>query len=561
MLEVKKIEMDILVIGGGASGLYGSIVQSEKNKELDILVVDKGNMKRSGCLAAGVNALNLYLDNENQLDDYIDNINTEFEGIVREDLAKGIGQRLQKVTKKVEAMGLTILKDKDGRYVKRGKRSIKINGENIKEILYKEAQKKENIKLLNGVNIIEFLKKDGEIIGAVGCGIKTEEIYFIYAKAIFCGTGGASGIYKSNSKGYGRHKMWYSPFNTGGGLAMGIRCGAEMTSFEMRFVALRIKNTIAPTGTIAQGIKGRMINSIGEDYSSKYKGAPTLKRLYGAIEERREGRGPCYIETKGIDKEVENELYKAYLNMAPIQTLYWKDNNIDIKKENVEIDGTEPYIVGGHSVSGYYVDTQRRTTIKGLYAGGDVVGGVGKKYVTGAFAEGEIAFETMDRDIKNRKIKILLRENEKNILKNIEKYYKNSFKYKIEDLEEEMQMTMDKCCGGISKFYGYTEEELYKGEKKIDKLLEKSKELKCENPHEFLFIRELIDRLYVSKILIEHMKARKETRMKVYCDNLSYPKKDAKYLKYCNSTFDGEKVKIKFKDLIKRGDSLEYTYQ
>ena len=124
MLEVKKIETDILVIGGGASGLYGSIVQSEKNKELDILVVDKGNMKRSGCLAAGVNALNLYLDNENQLDDYIDNINTEFEGIVREDLAKGIGQRLQKVTKKVEAMGLTILKDKDGRYVKIGRAHV-----------------------------------------------------------------------------------------------------------------------------------------------------------------------------------------------------------------------------------------------------------------------------------------------------------------------------------------------------------------------------------------------------------------------------------------------------
>lgn len=560
MLRVKKIETDILVIGGGASGLYGSIVQSEKNKNLEILVVDKANMKRSGCLAAGVNALNVYLDDENQIDDYIDNINTEFEGIVREDLAKGIGERLQKVTRKVEAMGLTILKDKNGEYVKRGKRSIKINGENIKEILYNTAQKKENIKLLNGVNIIDFLKKDGEIIGAVGCGVKTEKVYFIYAKAIFCGTGGASGVYKSNSSGYGRHKMWYSPFNTGGGLAMGIRSGAEMTSFEMRFVALRIKNTIAPTGTIAQGIKAKMINLIGEDYTKKYKGAPTLKRLYGAIEEKREGRGPCYIETKGIEQGVENELYKAYLNMAPIQTLYWKDNNIDIKKENVEIDGTEPYIVGGHSVSGYYVDTYRRSSLKGLYAGGDVVGGVGKKYVTGAFAESEIAFETMEQDIRNSVIKNLSSEKEKDILADIEKYYNNQFKYKIEDLEEEMQVTMDKYCGGISQFYAYTEDGLYKGERKIDKLLEKSKELRCDNAHEFLFIRELIDRLYVSKVLIAHMKARKETRMKIYCDNLSYPKKEEKYLKYCNSIFDGKKVEIIFKDLIKRWDGFEYTY-
>ena len=36
---------------------------------------------------------------------------------------------------------------------------------------------------------------------------------------------------------------------------MGIRSGAEMTTFEMRFIALRCKDTIAPTGTIAQACR------------------------------------------------------------------------------------------------------------------------------------------------------------------------------------------------------------------------------------------------------------------------------------------------------------------
>ena len=35
---------------------------------------------------------------------------------------------------------------------------------------------------------------------------------------------------------------------------MGILAGAEMTTFEMRFIALRCKDTIAPVGTIAQGV-------------------------------------------------------------------------------------------------------------------------------------------------------------------------------------------------------------------------------------------------------------------------------------------------------------------
>ena len=79
-----------------------------------------------------------------------------------------------------------------------------------------------------------------------------ETAYVIHAKAVLIATGGAAGLYKPNNPGFSRHKMWYPPFNTGAGYAMGIRSGAEMTTFEMRFIALRCKDTIAPTGTIAR---------------------------------------------------------------------------------------------------------------------------------------------------------------------------------------------------------------------------------------------------------------------------------------------------------------------
>ena len=64
--------------------------------------------------------------------------------------------------------------------------------------------------------------------------------------------------------------MWYPPFNTGAGYAMGIRAGAEMTTLEHRFVALRCKDTIAPTGTIAQGVGAKQVNAKGEVYETKY---------------------------------------------------------------------------------------------------------------------------------------------------------------------------------------------------------------------------------------------------------------------------------------------------
>ena len=72
---------------------------------------------------------------------------------------------------------------------------------------------------------------------------------------------------------------------------MGIRAGAEMTTFEMRFIALRCKDTIAPTGTLAQGVGAKQVNSLGEVYETKY-GLTTSERVYGTVMENLEGRGP-----------------------------------------------------------------------------------------------------------------------------------------------------------------------------------------------------------------------------------------------------------------------------
>ena len=96
------------------------------------------------------------------------------------------------------------------------------------------------------MNITDLLIDDDRVYGAVGFSIKENTAYEIHAGAVLIATGGAAGLYKPNNPGFSRHKMWYPPFNTGAGYAMGIRAGAEMTSFEMRFIALRCKDTIAP---------------------------------------------------------------------------------------------------------------------------------------------------------------------------------------------------------------------------------------------------------------------------------------------------------------------------
>ena len=388
-LQRKQIHTDVLIVGGGTAGCYAALTLSRKSG-LSVLIAEKANIKRSGCLAAGVNAINAYIVKGRKPQDYVDYATNDANGIVRKDLLLTAAEHFNEVTAEMEKLGLVILKDENGDYVARGNRNIKINGENFKPILADAVNQAERIDVLNNINITDLLIDNDRVYGAVGFSIKENTAYEIHAGAVLIATGGAAGLYKPNNPGFSRHKMWYPPFNTGAGYAMGIRAGAEMTSFEMRFIALRCKDTIAPTGTIAQGVRAKQVNARGFVYEDKY-GLTTSERVYGTVKENQLGNGPCYLKTTGITKEQDEDLLKAYLNMAPSQTLKWIECGKNPSEQDVEIQGTEPYIVGGHTASGYWVNTNRETTIHGLYAAGDVAGGCPQKYVTGALAEGEIA--------------------------------------------------------------------------------------------------------------------------------------------------------------------------
>ena len=574
--EVRRITTDVLIIGGGTAGCYAALTLS-RDTELSIVIAEKAHIKRSGCLAAGVNAINAYITKGHVPQDYVDYAKKDAAGIVREDLLLTAAEHFNEVTADMEQLGLVILKDENGEYVTRGNRNIKINGENFKPILAKAVQAQENVSILNRVNITKLLTKGGAVYGAVGFSLEDEEAYVIEAKTVLVATGGAAGLYKPNNPGFSRHKMWYPPFNTGAGYAMGIQAGAEMTSFEMRFIALRCKDTIAPTGTIAQGVGARQVNSRGFVYEDKY-GLTTSERVYGTVKENQQGNGPCYLQTSGIDKEQEENLLKAYLNMAPSQTLKWIETGELPGEQDVEIEGTEPYIVGGHTASGYWVDTNRETTIHGLYAAGDVAGGCPQKYVTGELAAKAIEAQLIgnakvsdgkagpfENDLAKKagssqeKIKKYIETEagqEIDAYRHILSEHKSSFT--AEELEEAMQKVMDEYAGGISTHYQYNEKQLKLADEKIDQLIALADQLAAENMHELLFVYELKERLIVCKSLIAHLRGRKETRWHSFNENLDYPETDENYFKYVNSRLVDGKLQIILRDIVKEG-SYEHT--
>ena len=562
----KRLHTDVLIIGGGTAGCYAALTIRE-NSDYSVIIAEKANIKRSGCLAAGVNAINAYIVKGRTPQDYVDYAKKDADGIVREDLLLTMSEGLNRVTEKMERLGLVILKDENGEYVARGNRNIKINGENIKPILASAVEALPDVTVLNRINITDYIVEENTIKGAYGFSMEDGTAYEIRAKKVLCATGGAAGLYRPNNPGFSRHKMWYPPFNTGAGYAMGLKSGAEMTTFEMRFIALRCKDTIAPTGTIAQGVGAKQVNSLGEVYENKY-GLTTSQRVYGTVMENLNGRGPCYLRTEGISKEQDESLRKAYLNMAPSQTLKWVEAGKNPSEQNVEIEGTEPYIVGGHTASGYWVDTNRQPTIRGLYAAGDVAGGCPQKYVTGAMVEGEIAALDIVKHLKEETLggwmqqDVMELETEEAFAKKIAEY--NHFlepkreQFRTEALEEAMQKVMDNYAGGISTHYQFNGKQLALAEEKIRQLIELTEGLNASDIHELMFVYELKERLLVCLAVIAHLGARKETRWHSFAENLDYPEKSNDWMKYVNSKYVDGKIQILYRDLVEKEAPYEH---
>ncbi|OQY97640.1 MAG: adenylylsulfate reductase [Candidatus Brocadia sp. UTAMX2] len=543
-MGIFHIDTDILIVGGGAAGCFAAVEIYKKSPGCRMIIMEKAHIERSGCLAMGLNAINAYLHEGQTPDSYVAYVERQFEGIIRKDLVYSIVRGLNDAVKDVEKMGLPIEKNEDGTYKMRGKRSIRIFGERLKPILA-EAVQKTPARVFNRVVATNFIYDNTRVCGAFGFGIRDGIFYAIRAKAVIVATGGASGIYKPHNAGEARHLLWYCPWNAGAGYAMGIRIGAEMTSFENRFIALRVKDVNAPTGTIAVGARSKQINARGEDYLEQYykhwggNKCLTQHRLLATIEEKKLGRGPCYLNTTTLTEEEERRLKEDFLNMNPQIVLLWATKEMNPRKKPVEICGTEPFLVGGHCQAGYWIDKDRRTTIPGLYAAGEVAGGAPKKYVSGSWVEARIAATTALEDIKEVHLvnpdEDAIRQEKTRVLQPL------SRKTGIlpSEARERLQKIMDEYAGGISMNYELHEERLLEARRLLTCLKDRMKDMLAVDRYSLVETLECIDRVDVARVLVEHLIYRKETRWACYQTRLDYPEKDNnRWLTFVNSVYN-----------------------
>ncbi len=261
-VQVQIINTDLLIIGGGNAGCFVAVEAKKINPSLNVTIMEKANIMRSGACSAGMDAINTYIPEGKTPEDLVRWSRSQVGGgPLREDLALSNARELNEAVDDLERWGLPLLRDENGKTKYRGKWDISIHGEQLKPIMAEKAI--ESGAVVYNRIVGTGLLMDGERCGgAMGFGVRDGKFYVFRAKATVVSTGGAGTLYKSYTADAtdSAHQIWMCPYCVGSGYAMGFRQGAELSSLEQRWVATRTKDFCGPVDTISVGYKAPIIN-------------------------------------------------------------------------------------------------------------------------------------------------------------------------------------------------------------------------------------------------------------------------------------------------------------
>jgi adenylylsulfate reductase, subunit A len=541
-VQVETVECDLLVIGGGNAGCFVATEAAKIDPDLKVVIMEKAHIMRSGATSAGMDAINTYIPEGKTPEDLVRWSRAQVGGgPLREDLALSNARELNAAVDDLERWGLPILRDEHGKIRYRGKWDISIHGEQLKPIMAEKAIEA-GAEVYNRVAGTGLLMDDSRCAGAMGVGVRDGRFYVFRARATVVSTGGAGTLYKSytaDSTDSGA-QIWMCPYCVGSGYAMGLRQGAELTSLEQRWVATRTKDFCGPVDTISVGYRAPIINCKGERVMTRYAhlggdAAPRYIRANAPMEEWLAGRGPTYCDTRNMAPERVDAMMKDYLNERPSFVLFLASRGQDVTREPIEIYGSDPYIVGGHTMGGFWVDLSRMTTVPGLFAAGETAGGNPNKFVGGCAAEGKLAARGAVACMRGGNAPRPSTDSAgmaAQIRAEIARAYAPLLRgpefdgVSPREMKDRLQRLMDEYAGGTSQFYRTNEERLDYALRHIAMLQSQFQYLKAGDLHELMEANETMDRVDVAEAVVHHLKARRETRWAGWQTRSDYPERD-----------------------------------
>jgi len=388
-------EYDLVVIGGGTAGPMAAIKAKEANRELRVLLLDKANVKRSGAISMGMDGLNnAVIPGHATPEQYTKEITIANDGIVNQAAVYAYASKSFETIEQLDRWGVKFEKDETGDYAVKKVHHMGAyvlpmpEGHDIKKVLYRQL-KRARVEITNRVIATRLLTDaDGAVNGVMGFDCRTADFHVIRAKAVIlaCGAAGRLGLPAS---GY-LMGTYENPTNAGDGYAMAYHAGAELANLECFQINPLIKDYNGPACAYVTGpLGGYTANNKGERFiECDYWSGQMMWEFHQELEG---GNGPVFLKLDHLAEETIQTIEEIlHSNERPSRGQFHAGRGTDYRTGMVEMHISEIGFCSGHSASGVWVNEKAETSVKGLYAAGDMAA-VPHNYMLGAFTYGWFA--------------------------------------------------------------------------------------------------------------------------------------------------------------------------
>lgn len=385
------IDADILIIGGGSAGTMAAIRAKELDPGQRVVIFEKGDILYSGCIARGMDALNIVaVPGISTPELYVEANRISCEGIMDEPPSYRMAQRSWELLKQLESWGIHFPTDANGNYEvlkvhPKGRFAVTMKEPELKAILARRAMES-GVLVFNRTMAVEILKEGERVAGAVGFNIRTGEQLICRCPAVILSAGGTARFGLPNN-GY-LYGVYDFPGNTGDGYCLGYRAGAKLSGFEYTIVYYIIKDINAPLLYITVTRGARVLDFQDKDLPDAHIS------IKGMLDQHMKNRGPLRIRMGHLPEEKIAEIEGIlFTTERPVMERFFQGRGVNFRSGDIELWPTECYLCGGHGLTGIMVNDRAETAAPGLYAAGDT-SLVARGHLSGAFAFGQIAAES-----------------------------------------------------------------------------------------------------------------------------------------------------------------------
>jgi fumarate reductase (CoM/CoB) subunit A len=374
------IKTDVLVVGAGAAGCRAALEAAEYGAS--VTLVAKGAIGRSGTtnLAEVVYAAAVaHTDRRDCPQYHFEDTVTEGHWIGDQRLIKLLADGAPKTVYDLERFGTPWYRMEDekhyyqlptpGHRYDRGIHYNESTGIKVQTALVDELKRHPGVRMMDDIFVTGVFVDDGEIVGASAIDLHEGKMIIFQTGAIIIATGGAGMMYLVTDMEGG---------STGDGITLAYHAGAQLIAPEMHqffptaFVWPETLRGVIVTSSNLWVFGLKLFNAAGERFMERHfpvekENVPRDVLSRYIFLEILEGRG---TENGGVWLDASDIDGWDYLRRERARSYIWP-TKLGVDTERFEIAPTYHFTMGG-----IRIDTHAQTTVRGLYAAGEVVGGI-----------------------------------------------------------------------------------------------------------------------------------------------------------------------------------------